>query len=243
MDELVNRLTTVLKDKLNSIYVVGSLSLGDFIWSSSDFDVFGVTNATLTDRERDHLEQILDQEKFPCPAQGLDLLLMTKSQVENVNPEPDYEFWYATGRNWPREKWDKGQCREMLIFLQLGKEKGIKIYGSEPSVKFGDIDRRLILKAFSEILQWHKENLFDGYHDPGGQNSVLNACRIFMYVEHSRFYSKTEGAEAFLQCHQDHRTVEKALTNRQNGTTLAIEKGEVLALIAFVQKMLDQGLN
>lgn len=240
LKELVIRMTSVLKEKLNSLYLIGSASLGDYIEHRSDVDILGITNTTLTNFEKDQLAHILDFDRFPCPAEGLDMVLITQQNIEHIQPQPAYEFWFSTGAHWPKEQWEAGGNEEMLIFIEQCRQNGVKIYGNGPAIHFSIIDRKLVLKAFKKILLWHKKYILDEYHDPGGQNSVLNACRILMFVENNQFYSKTGGGKAFLKKYPDQLTVQKALSIRQNESGPKITAEEILEFLIFGEKKLDQ---
>lgn len=241
--ELIVKVHSVLKKKLNSLYVIGSTSFEDYIENKSDLDVFGITSTSLTNHEKDQLEQILNHAIFPCPAKGLDIVFMTRQNIEEIKSEPAYEFWYSTGAEWPQESWEAGMSTEMIIFIELCKQNGIKIYGEESSTKFGEIDKRLILKAFKEILIWQKNYILDNYHDPNGQNSVLNACRILKYIETNKFYSKTDGGKQFLKENPNNLTVQNAVRIRQKDSSLKITKEEIMELIKEVERKLDRALK
>ncbi len=243
INELVIRLNTVLLEKLNSLYIIGSASFDDYIENKSDIDVFGLINTPLTKPEKDQLEHILDDTNFPCPAAGLDIVLMIKEYVEEINPKPSYDFWFSTGQNWPKERWAEGSSTEMVIFIELCRQHGIKVYGIQPPVKFQKVDTPLILNAFKQILRWHTDYVLDDFHDHNGQNSVLNACRILMYIETKKFYSKTTGGIQFLIGEPNNLTVQKALRIRQNERFEKITKEEILKFIKQVEKRIDQAIK
>ncbi len=243
LQQLTSRIHQILPEKLNSLYIIGSASFEDYIEHTSDLDIFGVTNAALSTPEKDQLEQSLKHNNFPCPAQGLDLVLMDKEQLRNPQPEPAYEFWYATGAHWPVESWAEGSSSEMLIFMELCRRHGKKIFDQGPPILFSKVNRSLILQAFQAILQWHKRCVLDDYHDPNGQNSVLNACRILKYVETNQFYSKTEGGNLVLRDEPDNWTVQNALSIRQNKGFSTISKADALHFIETVAGKLDLALE
>jgi len=243
INELVNRLNLVLQKKLISLYIIGSTSFGDYIENRSDIDVFGITNSSLTTFEKDQLEKILNETKKTCLAAGLDIVLMTKQNVEVIKNKPSYEFWFSAGMNWPEERWSEGSSTEMLILIELCRQNGIKIYESEQSINFQKVDSKLILNALKQILHWQMGNLLDDFHDPKGQNSVLNACRILQYIETNRFHSKTNGGKQFLIREPSNLTVQKALRIRQNNSTENITEEEILRLIKQVERRIDQALS
>jgi hypothetical protein len=174
---------------------------------------------------------------------GLDIVLMTKDSVFDPKPESDYDFWYATGATWPTESWSTGKSSEMIVFLELCRQNGLKIFGIDSTKLIGKIDEKLILQAFKEILEWHKGKILDNYHDLEGQNSVLNACRIYYYLETKKFYSKTEGGYLFLQSNPDFIAVQKAINIRvYNGSNVITEK-EILEVIQKCEKYLAKKLS
>ena len=44
---------------------------------------------------------------------------MTKQNIDDIKPEPAYEFWYSTGAGWPKEGWEKGVHSEMILYIEL----------------------------------------------------------------------------------------------------------------------------
>ena len=241
LKNFIDRVQSVLQENLISLYIIGSLSLDDYTEDHSDIDIFGITSRTLTDIERDQLADVLDSTNFHCPSKGLDVVLLSKHNIKNISPQPKFEFWYSTGAEWPKEKWEKGANTEMIIFIELCRQNGIKIFGEE--LKFGTISKKLILDALKHIISWHKHHILDDHHDPNGQNSVLNACRILKYAETNKFYSKTEGGKLFLQDYPKNVTVRNVLLKRQKEVADKISKKQILELLNFVEIKLDQELS
>ena len=126
----------------------------------------------------------------------------------------------------------------MLIFLELVRQIGDRIYAEGPPIGFGRINRELLMRAFRQILQWHKQYMLDDYHDPRGQNSVLNACRILLWAETNRLFSKTEGGEVFLKQYPANLLVQKALGIRRQQSAQEITEQEVREFIESVERAL-----
>lgn len=247
LDELVHRVTSILRGKLRALYVIGSTSLGDYIPERSDLDILGITSTVLTDGEKDRLANTLDQENLSCPADGLDMVLLAEPHIQEIKPEPFYEFWFSTGAKWPREDWSRGASSEMLIFLELARQNGVKIYEKGPPFELVKINRDLLGWAFGQILHWHKQYILDDYHDPRGQNSVLNACRILLWADTNKFFSKSQGGEAYRKRYPANLLVEKALSIRQQQNDRVITRQEVMEFIELVERklaaiLLERGL-
>jgi hypothetical protein len=133
IDELLLRIKSIIGENLIGLYLIGSVSMEDYVDDKSDLDVIGIIKSPLSPADKNLLEKILDNKNFPCPAKGLDFVLMTKNSVIDPKPESDYDFGYATGAGWPTESWSKGQSSEMIIFLELCRQTGLKIYGIDAS--------------------------------------------------------------------------------------------------------------
>lgn len=240
---LLSRIVDILHEDLVGLYLTGSASLGDFITNKSDFDVIGVIESVITEENKNKLEQSLKHDNFPCPAEGLDIVFMTKENAKGIKQNPEYEFWYSTGANWPVISWDSGTSSEMSIFLELCRQHGIVIYGELPEKLISPINAKLLYLSFKEIIEWHRNHIFDEYHDPKGQNSVLNACRILKFVESKKWYSKTEGGNLYLQDYPESLAVKRALSIRGKNKEDKIEVNEILELLNKVENKLSEALE
>ena len=240
---LLSRIHDILHEDLVGLYLTGSASMDDFITSKSDFDVIGVVERLITEEDKNKLEQSLKHENFPCPSEGLDIVLMTKENAIGIKQNPDYEFWYSTGANWPVISWESGTSSEMSIFLELCRQHGIVIYGDQATNLISPINTQFLYLAFKEIIEWHRNHLLDEYHDPKGQNSVLNACRILKFIESKKFYSKTEGGSLYLQDSPESLAVKRALAIRGKIKEDKIDRNEILELLNKVEIELNKALD
>ena len=217
-DEYLHQLSLkfqeTLGNNLTGLYLIGSACLGAYQEGKSDLDVVGVLFNPLTDTQKNDLAEKLDHQHFPCPAKGLDLVLLTKDAVANIANEPPYEFWFATGASWKQEGWEAGHAKEMLIFIELCRRHGVTLFGKTPNRFFAPVEKHLLAGAFLEMLRWHQTKILDAFHDPKGQNSVLNACRVLAFVHEGRLLSKSAGGEWLLSQEPDNETVKKALSIR-----------------------------
>lgn len=240
---LLSRIYDILHEDLVGLYLTGSASMDDFITSKSDFDVIGVVARFITEEDKNKLEQSLKHDNFHCPAEGLDIVLMTKENAKGIKQNPEYEFWYSTGANWPVISWESGTSSEMSIFLELCRQHGITIYGERPAKLISPINTKILYLSFKEIIEWHRNHILDEYHDPKGQNSVLNACRILKFVESKKLYSKTEGGNLYLQDSPESLAVKRALAIRGKIQEDKIERNEILELLNQVENKLNEALD
>lgn len=228
--KLLLNLKEVLGNNIIGLYQIGSACLEDYKIGKSDIDMVGVLSQPISNQQREALAKSIDHSHLPCPAKGLDIVLFHKDSLTTILDEPIFEFWFATGGSWRQEGWEKGQNKEMLIFIELSRRHGITLFGDKPGTYFTHIDRRLLVNAFLEMLQWHQTQILDPFHDPDGQNSVLNACRVFAFAQTGQFFSKTRGGEWMLQKETDNEIVRKALATR-NGQTVGKVSGNEISLL------------
>lgn len=228
---LVQRIYHVLGDGLLGLYQVGSACLGDYIPGKSDLDIVGVVRHALSIEQRNELAQGLDHASFPCPAKGLDLVLFMAESARLSVSEPSYEFWFATGASWHPENWESGQGTEMVIFLELCRRHGISLFGPSPERLIAPVALEYLLAAFQDMLEWHQTKVLDIFHDPRGQYSVLNACRVLAYVAEGQFLSKTAGGKWLLTQEPANRMVRTALTIRQGQANEAIDPAEIAVFL------------
>ncbi len=234
LEQLKSKIQCVLGPNLVGLYQIGSSCMNDFRKGKSDLDIVGVLSSEIQRNQRNEISSTLDHKNFNCPAQGLDLILFTSSVVKGIVDEPRYEFWFSTGAGWITESSGPGRTSEMHIFLAQCKEHGLTLHGPEPGLYFAQREKKKILSAFLEMLKWHQTKILDDFHDPGGQNSVLNACRVLAYLAESNLISKTAGGEWFLKKYPDNNTVQKALSSRLENGDLQISESEITKLLDHV---------
>ncbi|HMS98456.1 MAG TPA: DUF4111 domain-containing protein [Saprospiraceae bacterium] len=236
LKRLVSVLNVLLDSKLMSVYVIGSLCTGDFSGEESDIDVLAIVSRTLSENENVQLAEALNVNNLPCPTAGLDIVIITIEEATRLKAIPTYEFWYASGKNWPEQSWQRGANKEMLVFLELARCCGIKIYDSVEDVKPAMVPKTMIVKSFLEILAWHEVHILDSYHDPGGCNSVLNACRMLAFIKTNVFHSKTAGGHWFQKQYRSNKTVEKALKKKHDKKNEDCTETEIILFLQWIKE-------
>jgi streptomycin 3"-adenylyltransferase len=246
-NEYLSQLSLKLQEKIGSnligLYLIGSACLGDYHASKSDLDIVGVLFDPLSNSQKNDLAKNLDSRFFPCPAKGLDLVLFAENAVKHITPKPSFEFWFSTGAGWPNERWESDCCKEMLIFLELCRQHGITLYGQDPNQIFATVDKRLLVETFLEMLEWHQTKILDVVHDPKGQHSILNACRILAFIHEDRLLSKSDGGRWLLYREADNDIVRKALEIREENHDLDISKKEIARFLMNVIIKVKQFLS
>ena len=239
LEKIKNTLYLFFNTNLFGIYQIGSGTFNDFLPGKSDLDIVVVIDQQVNEKALDELAKLLDHQNIPCPAEGLDIVIFRKNSILHLVEEPHCEFWFATGEKWEQEDWEGAENREMLIFIELCRRNGKTLFGSSPQTYFPKVKRKWLLRAFHEMLVWHKGKILDPFHDPLGQNSILNACRVLAYFRTEDLLSKTAGGKWYLENVEKDKLVQSALSVRVDDLEVKIEKEEIDALLTKVIKELS----
>lgn len=230
LQQLTDQLEYVLGHQLVGVYVGGSASFGD-LNRESDLDLVAVVSAKLRRNQIEALSARLFHDQLPCPQEGLELYIVKKSVVRLPSREPAYEMLLRTGKTWRSTVEKRGYEIDLLLDFAICRQEGLKIkdYYPSPIDLFTEISPHRILRALDQSLQWRLNHILHPFHDPQGENAVLNACRAWSYKQKGVFDSKTAAGEWAIQ--QSESTHDQRLINQ----ALAIRKG-------IRKKRLDQEL-
>lgn len=213
LDQVQGICSEILGDNFIALYAQGSLALQDWRRGISDFDLVGVVESELKPGQPEKLAEVLDHNRTPVPANGTELLIVTRETAQKLVPVPAYEMWMYTGEEWPNELEIRQTDSELHIFFSILRQCGKDVLGPPAREMFAQPPREWVLQAMREVLQFHLDKLLDDWWDPNGRNSVLNACRTWRYAKVGNFVSKTEGGEWVLQ-QEKIPAVELALRNK-----------------------------
>ena len=82
--------------KLLGVYLHGSAVLGGYNVKISDIDILAVCKESMTIAEKDAVATRLSRTNLPCPAEGLELSIVTLDTVRNPLQESPYELHITT---------------------------------------------------------------------------------------------------------------------------------------------------
>ena len=235
LDALARRMLDILGDSLAGLYLHGSGAQADHRDGKSDLDVLAVTNGPIPDERKVMLATELTHERLPVPAAGLDLMILTRDTVARTTREPAYQLWFSTGQTWATEVNTEGSTSEILILLAVCREDAVTLFGQEAKSMFPPVPHPLVLQAMIDALEWHRTKILDGFHDPLGQHSILNASRNWMHAEERRLGSKADGGRWVLAREPGNELVRNALLAR-DGVSAAIPSAAEID--AYLQRVL-----
>ena len=234
LTEFANRCKDVLGQNLLGLYLQGSGAQGDYRQDKSDIDAVAVVHHSLSDQKKEDLCGRLEHSSLSVPATGLDFLVFTRSTAQNPIASPGHELWFSTGETWKTSVEKHGDATEHLIVFSTCRERSRALFGPEAKELFAPIPRGLLLTAVNDVVKWHQDRILDPFHDPGGQYSVLNACRAWQYAKEGRLSSKTEGALWVLSKYPQNTLVRDALALRTGERAQPLNATEIQIFLAKV---------
>jgi hypothetical protein len=220
VERYLARLAAACADALGAdlvgLWTGGSVAHGDFHVGSSDLDVLGVVRSPVEDGPAADLAARTDHARIPVPALGLELTFWTEASARDASGPTDVEWASSTGATWPSVLERRGRAAEVPIERAICRQHGRALIGPPASDVFAPVPPDVLRRAVLAAVEWQRGQVLDAFHDPGGRNSVLNACRALRFAETGVLGSKTDGGRWALS-----REPENALVR----TTLAVRSG------------------
>lgn len=238
--ELTRRCKDVLGQNLIGLYLQGSGAQGDYLPGKSDIDIVGVVSQPLSDQEKESLCSRLEHSRLSVPATGLDFLVFTQSVTQTPTESPAHELWFSTGETWTTCVETEGSTTEHLIVFVTCRERSSALLGPEAKDVFAPVPHPFLLTALNDVLKWHQGRVLDPFHDPGGQYSVLNACRAWQAGKEGRLSSKTDGALWVLSREPHNSLVRDALALRRGERSQALDAIEIQRFLERVAQALNE---
>jgi hypothetical protein len=231
---VTERLRATLGDKLLGVYLHGSAVLGDFVRERSDVDLVAVTDGQLTDEESNLVAERLSSEALPSPACGLELHIVDRGTLEKLAEPPPFELHVATDSNRVVAGRGHGGDPDLLMHYAILREHGVALTGPPASEIFPAVSRETLVRAFAGELHWALEHASPAYQ-------VLNACRVWRFLEKGVLTSKLAGAEWARGRVEDPGPIDLALGHRRAESDVQPAAEDARAFVESVLKRLDPG--
>jgi predicted nucleotidyltransferase len=181
LDELVSILEE--RTDLVAAYLLGSAAYGGYEQGRSDVDVTAVVARRLSLDEKRELATAI--ETLECPARKLELVVY--SQEEAARETPKFELNLNTGESVALAPGEESP-HWFALDRAVAEKHAVALRGPDWDELFVAVSRERLLDAFETALAWQER------HDPLGRSSVLNACRIWMWLETWEVVTKQEAA-------------------------------------------------
>jgi len=206
----------ILQDKLEGIYLHGSLAEGCFLWERSDIDFLVVARRPLTVEEKVGLVETLYALTPEAPPEGFEMSVILKQYCRNIPCPIPFEIHYSARYRRDYERDARGFCQRMhgedldltTHILNLS-QSGLTILGPDIPRLFDQVKKEDALRAIRADVADAREHLHENpvYY-------VLNLCRSLAYLRQDVALSKKEGGEwALRNLNPDHQRVIQAALN------------------------------
>ena len=218
-------LTGALGSTLVGVYLHGSAVLGGFDLRRSDVDILGVCAAPMPSEVKDRAARALGQEALPCPAQGLELSIVTRDAARHVTRRPRFELHLTTapgdskvidGRGHPGDP-------DLVLHFAVCRVAGRLIGPGRPVGEvFAPVPPAILLEQLAAELEWAPRQATAEY-------AVLNACRAWRYAADGAIVSKVDGGRwALSRVHGAERDlVAAALARQTSASDAGLDAGAV----------------
>lgn len=193
LDALVARLSAALGEKLLGVYLTGSHAVGAGDGACSDIDILVVVRSETDASERAALMKSLDHTALPVPGAGLELVVVTEATARAPTPPVHFDWAIDTGRGSETAAQNGAVYDEFALDLEIARTQARALLGPPAQTLIAEVPRALIFQMLIASLEWHIPMIGDPFHDPGGQNAVLNAGRAMLYAGTGRLGTKAQG--------------------------------------------------
>lgn len=235
LEEVAELLKEVLGADLVGLYLHGSAVLGDFSDGRSDVDVIAVSARPLSSKEKEVVAERLSESSLPCPATGLEFHVVQKADLV-LSEAPRFELHLATSTDGKPDRVVDGDGRrgdpDLVMHFAVLREHGRPVRGPAPASIFPEVPRPMLLDALRGELEWAMENASPSYQ-------LLNACRVWRYVDECVLCSKTAAGEWARARVDDPSTVDAALQHRRGLTDAHPDPDTVLAILSDAVQSLE----
>ncbi|HEY5457740.1 MAG TPA: aminoglycoside adenylyltransferase domain-containing protein [Acidothermaceae bacterium] len=237
--QVADALASVLGTDLVGVYFVGSVALGGYVPGESDIDIVAVSNAALTDQQRQSVAAAVVEASAACPARGVEFTLYRREVAESrpegadfevnanggprmpttvhLDPTPEPGFWYVLDR-------------------AIAHRSGVTISGPPSREIFADVPHSTLLEAMCESMAWHRA------HEKATLYSVLNACRAWRFAVEDVLGSKLEGA-AWARARWPDTDVIDAAVALRHGEGATLDEAAVDSLLSSVTTRLYEAAD
>lgn len=188
-----------LGGNLVGIYLHGSLAMDCFNPQVSDIDFLAVVREPLDLDTKQNVVASLLKLNEAAPRKGLEMSIVTAEQARHVTYPPLFELHFSP--TWFR-RYQDGRASldaitgdpDLAAHFVITRARGIVLWGEPIAQVFGDVPDEYYTAS---ILEDAREVLADITSHP--VYSVLNLCRVLVFLKQHKITSKLEGGEWALE--------------------------------------------
>lgn len=237
---VASAMAQVFDSRLTSVYLHGSAVLGGFDARRSDVDILVVVEGALSGTQQSAAAAVLSDTHLPCPAQGLELTVVTQQAVQHPSAEPPFELHVTTAPEDTKvvDGHRHGGDPDLVLHFAVARTAGRVIGPGKPAGKvLAPVPDDLIVAQLAADVGWGVD------HAPG-EYTVLNACRAWRFTIDGAIVSKVEGALWALDrvgC-TDRQLIQAALDRQRYVPGAALDQAVVRQFVEQVRSGLTSAL-
>jgi len=195
LNTIVIRYRTLLQDNLVGIYLHGSLAMGCFNPGSSDIDFIVVIREDIPDPTKRELVNVLLKLGEDGPAKDFEMSVVLREFTKNfVYPTPFVLHYSQLYRNRylkdPQYLCANGVDEDLVSHFTVIYHRGKSLFGLPIRMVFSEVPKAYYVQS---ILNDVKDADIEIVQNP--VYTILNFCRILIYLKEGKIVSKKEGGE------------------------------------------------
>jgi streptomycin 3"-adenylyltransferase len=238
LEQLTQAVRDVLRDGLIGVYAHGSIALGGYRPDRSDVDVLVVVGRPLTDEQASLLGRRLGESELPCPAQGLELSVVTTEALSDATDRPRFELHVGTAEHVVVRDSGRGDP-DLVMHMAVCRGLGLALAGPPAAVLLPEVPRPRLLAALDGEMDWGERHGSPTY-------CVLNACRAMRFAQEGVLCSKLDGGRWALARSDDEasrQTIRDALAFQEGSTDSHPEPAAARNLLRDARRTLRDALS
>lgn len=187
----------ILGEKLVGFYVHGSIAFGCFTWATGDIDFLAVTEAPLTQMEKEALLRVLLDLDAEAPPKGFEMSVVLRSACRDFRYPTPFELHFSNAHRARATADLSAYCRDMhgedpdlAAHFTVIRHAGETLFGAPIAEVFADVPRAAYVDSILGDV--------DGAVQDIARNPVyvaLNLCRVLAYLAEGAVLSKRQGGE------------------------------------------------
>jgi hypothetical protein len=181
----------LLGSQLTGVYLHGSAVLGGFDPRRSDIDILAVSDGPMTPAQQAAVAEALSEARLPCPAQGLEMSIVTLYAAQHPTAAPPFELHLTTAAADSKivDGHQHGGDPDLVLHFAVCRSAGRLLGpGLDAGEVFAPVADELVLTQLADELRW-------GAANAPGEYAVLNACRAWQFAADRVLVSKVNGGQ------------------------------------------------
>jgi hypothetical protein len=186
LGQLVHRLGSVLEDRLQAVYGLGSLALGAYRAPESDLDIYVIAAEPVPEAGKLAVAEACRHASLPCPARRLELVVITAAEAAAPGAEPRWELNLNTGAGEadhigldPRRE----PSHWFVLDLAIAHQHGLALWGPPSTQLVGAPALADVRQAHAQAVGWYA-----GHGTP--LDTITAACRAWHWRDTGAFAGK-----------------------------------------------------